>query len=92
MELDANVGDRFQRRDQPTHEQLLARVRAEFDEMPCLRLTRRQAQCLFSLRGDALDRVLTALVNEGTLIFGPDGRYSRRDAARVHPPAPTNAA
>lgn len=63
------------RRDRVSREQLLNRVRAEFEEMPCLRLTRRQAERLFSLRADICARVLETLVREGSLYREADDRY-----------------
>ena len=39
------------RRAQPARDLLLARVRGEFSEMPCLSLTIPQAMRLFGLRG-----------------------------------------
>jgi hypothetical protein len=59
-------------------EDLLRRVSAEFEEMPCLRLTAPQAQRLFGLPSDVCDDVLTALVDGGTLAHGSDGRYRLR--------------
>lgn len=67
------------RRDPASRHQLLSRVRAEFEEMPCLRLTHGQAQRLFGLRADVCDRVLAALVAERTLCRDLDGRYRRQD-------------
>ena len=66
---------RSDRRDSSSRQQLLDRVRAEFVEMPCLRLTRLQAQRLFALRPDVCERVLTALVAERTLCRERDDRY-----------------
>ena len=51
----------------------------EFSEMPCLRLTRGQAQRLFALRADVCERVLAALVNDHTLTCGADDRYRITD-------------
>jgi hypothetical protein len=65
------------RRDARSREQLLARVRAEFEEMPCLRLTLAQAVRLFALREDVCARVLATLVNERALWRGLDGQYAR---------------
>jgi hypothetical protein len=62
-------------RDAVSRGELLRRIRAEFQEMPCLRLTCGQAQRLFGLRADVCQRVFAALVAEGTLTCGPDGRY-----------------
>lgn len=64
------------RRDHVRRAQLLRRVRAEFEEMPCLRLTAGQAQRLFGLRPDVCIRVLTALSVEGVLWQASDGRYA----------------
>ncbi len=63
------------RRNYATRQSLLVRILGEFSEMPCLRLTRDQARRLFGLRPDVCDRVLATLVQEGTLVCGPDGRY-----------------
>ena len=63
------------RRNHASREALLVRVRGEFTEMPCLRLTRGQAQRLFDLRPDICERVLATLVRDQTLICGTDGRY-----------------
>ncbi len=63
------------RRDFASREQLLRRIRAEFDEMPCLRLTFGQAQRLFGLRPDVCERVLQTLVAEHTLTRAIDGRF-----------------
>lgn len=67
------------RRDHASRIQLLARVRAEFEEMPCLRLTRGQAQRLFGLRADICERILNALVSNRTLYRDSDGRYRMQD-------------
>jgi hypothetical protein len=63
------------RRNHASREALLMRVRGEFTEMPCLRLTRGQAQRLFDLRPDICERVLATLVRDQTLVCGTDGRY-----------------
>jgi len=63
------------RRNAASRAQLLHRIRAEFREMPCLRLTCGQAQRLFGVRPDVCERVFAALVEEGTLTCGPDARY-----------------
>jgi hypothetical protein len=74
---------RPERRDTRSRELLLARVRAEFQEMPCLRLTRPQAQRLFGLRLDVCERVLATLVRQREIYLGSDGRYWRPDHAQV---------
>lgn len=67
----------FDRRDVRTRNQLLERMRAEFEEMPGLRLTLRQAGRLFNLREDVCFRALTALVREGVLRQTPDRQFAR---------------
>jgi hypothetical protein len=52
--------------------ELEARVRAEFGEMPGLRLTLAQASRLFSLSPVTCERILTSLVRAGYL--ATDGR------------------
>jgi hypothetical protein len=66
------------RRKGASRARLLDRVRAEFREMPCLRLTRGQAQRLFGMRADVCERVFATLVGDGTLTCGPDARYGVR--------------
>ena len=65
-----------ERRDTDARLLLLQRVSAEFMEMPCLRLTLGQAQRLFGLEPDVCERILTALLSEGTLNRGSDDRYT----------------
>ena len=62
-------------------EATVARIRSEFEEMPCLRVTRDQARTLFGLRGAASDWVLSRLMKDGFLIETPDGQYVRRNTA-----------
>jgi hypothetical protein len=69
------------RRDVASRVWLLQRIRAEFQEMPCLRLTCAQARRLFGLPPGVSERLLAALVAERTLARGPDGRYALRDDA-----------
>jgi hypothetical protein len=73
--MDATPRLRADRRNTASREHLLQRVRSEFKEMPCVRLTCGQAQRLFGLRADVCARVLAGLVDEGTLTRGPDERY-----------------
>ena len=82
MDLTVHVQTGRERRDTTSREQLLRRVRGEFEEMPCLRLTGPQARRLFGLPIDVCERVLTELVQERTLMRGPDDRYRLRDDAR----------
>lgn len=64
------------RRNHASREQLLDGVRAEFTAMPSLRLTCAQVRRLFGLRVDICERVLTTLVDDGTLVRGTDARFS----------------
>ena len=63
------------RRDPSSRELLLRRIRSEFVEMPCLRLTGPQARRLFHLTTDVCERVLATLVRDNVLICDIDGRY-----------------
>jgi DNA-binding IclR family transcriptional regulator len=66
------------RRDHASRDRLLRRVREEFREMPCLRLTDRQSARLFGLSKPVCERILGTLVGEGMLWRGGDGRYAVR--------------
>ena len=70
---------RADRRNIASRERLLERVRSEFHEMPCLRLTRGQVQRLFGLRADVCQRLLATLIEDGTLTCGRDERYGTRN-------------
>jgi hypothetical protein len=59
------------------HNTLLTRIRAEYLEMPGLRLTREQAQRLCGIEQALCTRVLDALVAERFLCVKADGRYAR---------------
>lgn len=62
-----------------TYRQARDRVWAEFDEMPCMRLTAAQVQRLCGVEDARVcRRVLDDLVAAGFLRVGPDGRYLRR--------------
>ena len=67
-----------ERRNHDSRERLLRRIREEFREMPCMRLTGGQAARLFGLSQTVCGRVLTTLVSEGTLWTGSDGRFAVR--------------
>jgi hypothetical protein len=62
-------------------EATVTRIRSEFHEMPCLRVTRDQARMLFGLHGAASEWVLNRLAEEGFLMQTPDGQYVRRNTA-----------
>jgi hypothetical protein len=68
------------RRNQRSRDALVTRVVAEFEEMPCLRLTGRQAQRLFDLRADVCQRLLGALQRDGTLACDTEQRYRLNDS------------
>jgi hypothetical protein len=56
----------------------LARVRGEFAEMPCMRVTPEQACALFGVKGPAIHRMLDRLAAEGFLSRTGQGEYMRR--------------
>jgi DNA-binding IclR family transcriptional regulator len=59
-------------------DRILQRIRAEYHEMPGLRLTREQAQRLFGLPEPTCTRLLDTLVADEQLTCRPDGTYVRR--------------
>jgi hypothetical protein len=67
------------RRDLGSREQLVRRVRREFEEMPGLRLTFQQARLLFGLDPGCCTRVLGSLTDSGFLMRTRNGLYGRRD-------------
>jgi hypothetical protein len=66
--------------DEQWHE-TLRRVRDEFEDMPALRVTLRQACMLFGLSETVSAWVLSCLTRDGFLEQGRDGEYVRRAAA-----------
>jgi hypothetical protein len=56
------------------------RIRAEFEEMPCLRVTLADARRLFGLSDPAVTWVLRCLAREGFLVRTARGEYMRRAA------------
>jgi hypothetical protein len=66
------------RRNHASREQLLHRVRAEFEELRGLTLTLAQARRLFGLREDICFRVLDTLIRDGLLRRAEDNFYARR--------------
>jgi hypothetical protein len=56
----------------------LARVRGEFEEMPCMRVTSGQAAALLGLKQPAAGWVLDRLADEGFLSKTDQGEYMRR--------------
>jgi hypothetical protein len=60
-----------------TIEDVLTRVRAEFLEMPGLRLTAEQVQRLCGVEPTMCQMVLDVLVDEKCLCVKPDGTFAR---------------
>jgi hypothetical protein len=56
---------------------LVARVKAEYREMPGLSLTNSQAQRLWQLDEATCRAILTRLVASGFLLITPKGHYTR---------------
>jgi hypothetical protein len=71
------------------HNALLTRIRAEYLEMPGLRLTREQAPRLCGAERLLCQRVLDMLVDMKFLCVKPNGAYARltdgADSPRPHP-------
>ena len=66
---------------EPRHwvrEELVRRIRGEFEEMPGLSLTSVQASRLFGMSPDVCADILARLIDEGVLDLNSDWRYSRR--------------
>jgi hypothetical protein len=66
-------------------ERLLERIRAEFLEMPGLKLTLAQARKIFGLKTDETKELLNSLTEEGFLVRDTRGAYRRRDVSVVPP-------
>jgi hypothetical protein len=76
MSADArNTTVAHESRDQRIPPELLARIRAEYREMPGLCLTPAQAARLWGLTPGVCAEVLQALVAEGALVCTRDVRY-----------------
>ena len=74
------------------YDALLQHVRAEFLEMPGLRLTPEQAQRLCGVERALCQRVLDALVDMKFLCVRPNGAYARlTDGANSPRPHPAKA-
>lgn len=61
---------------------VLVRVRAEFNEMPGMRLTLQQAARLWDMPESRCERLLEQLVSAGFLVRDRAKRYARRPEAR----------
>jgi hypothetical protein len=73
------------------HKTMLKRVRAEYLEMPGLRLTLEQAQRLCGLDEAMCKMVLDALVDDKFLCVKPDGVYARLTDGEMSRPRPAKA-
>ena len=62
----------------PDWQATLCRVRGEFEEMPCLRVSTTQARTLFGLPGRVCDGVLARLEADGFLGRTSNGDYVRQ--------------
>jgi hypothetical protein len=69
------------------HHTLLKRIRAEYLEMPGLRLKLEQAQRLCGIERTTCQRVLDMLVEMKFLCVKPDGAYARLTDGADHPRA-----
>ena len=73
-----------------THD-VIERVRAEYLEMPGLRLKGEQVQRLFGAERAMCQMVLDALVNGKFLCVKPDGHYARLTDGEMTRPKPAKA-
>ena len=74
------------------HHAMLTRIRAEYLEMPGLRLTLEQARRLCGVERVLCRTVIDALVNEGFLCVMADGAYARvTDGPALPRPRPAKA-
>jgi hypothetical protein len=69
-----------------TYKTTLTRLRAEYLEMPGLRLTREQAQRLCGIERALCKAVLDTLVGENFLCVKPDGSYARVTDGAIRSP------
>lgn len=74
-----------------THQQLLARIRGEYGEMPGLRLTFPQACRLWAVDATTCKTVLADLVDERFLHRAADGSYCAFPQTRATPAKATLA-
>jgi hypothetical protein len=60
-----------------SNDQILRRIRAEYLEMPGLRLTPAQAQRLWGLEAHTCQQLLESLTTAGFLVLKDNGTYGR---------------
>ncbi len=75
----------------PSTDPLLARITGEFNEMPGLRLTVRQASRFWQIDHSVCEDALRQLVQRDVLYRTMDGYYIGRSQTRSSRPAPANA-
>jgi hypothetical protein len=74
------------------YQQAFGRIRAEYQEMPGMRLTLEQVRRLSGVDRTVCERVLEDLVRAKFLSQGPDGNYAldrHGDPSRFHPANPS---
>ena len=74
-----------------TTQDLISRIRAEFLEMPDMRLTIQQVQRLCGIEQTLCQTVLDSLVDEKFLCVKPDGSYGRLTEGDVSRPRQAKA-
>ena len=67
----------------PSSDLILSRIRAEYREMPGLKLTGAQAQRLWGIDRESCDGLMAGLVTSGFLARTRDGAFVRRDPSFV---------
>ena len=61
----------------------LVRMQTEWIEMPQLKITRRQAQRLWSMSDEVCETAFATLIRKGFLVQAPDGAYVRHAFVRI---------
>jgi hypothetical protein len=69
----------------------LRRIRAEYLEMPGMRLTVQQVERLFGIERPLCNAVLDALVDADFLCVNPNGTYARLSDGEIPRPHPAKA-
>ena len=61
----------------------LVRLQTEWIEMPQMKITRRQAERLWSLSHEVCETAFATLIRKGFLVQAPDGAYIRHAFLRA---------
>ena len=61
----------------------LVKMQTEWIEMPQLKITRRQAQRLWSMSDEVCETAFATLIRKGFLVQAPDGAYVRHAFVRI---------